>query len=126
MRAGRLDRLITIQRKTYTESPSGEPLESWSTIVARRPASIWTPQSGQESFSEPQMVAREKVEWLVRWSNDVADLSPLDRLVYPALADESPDDVPDERNIYDVIAVHEYKRREGLRIVTARRADVVP
>jgi head-tail adaptor len=122
MRAGRLDRLITIQRKTTTLSPSGEPIETWVTITARRHASIWTPQSGEESFANPQLVARQKVEWLIRWANDVAELSPLDRFIYPALSGGTPE--PQERNIYDIVAVHEYGRRRGLRVVTARRPDV--
>lgn len=124
MRAGRLDRLITIQRKTVTQSDSGEPVEVWTTIAARRSAAIWTPQAGEETFREPHLVARQKLEWLIRYSSDVAALTPLDRIVYPALSEASPEDVPDERNIYDVVAVHELGRRDGLRIVTARRPDV--
>lgn len=127
MRAGRLDRLITIQRKTSTASDSGEPVDGWAAIGAvRRAASVWTPPAGEESFRDPQLVAREKVEWLIRYSADVAALTPQDRIIYPALSEASPEDVPDQRNIYDVAAVHEYGRREGLRIVTARRPDIIP
>ena len=126
MRAGRLDRKITLQRKTSTLSDSGEPVETWSVVGAlRRSAGIWTPQSGEESFKDPQLAAREKVEWLVRYSADVATLTPQDRLIYPALNDASPMDDPQEREIYDIVAVHEYGRREGLRLVTARRPDVL-
>lgn len=127
MRAGRLRKLITIQRRSVTESPSGEPIEVWTTIISRRPAAIWSPQSGQETFSDPQLVAREKVEWLIRESADVVDLTPLDRIIYPALAEESPEDVPVERNVYDIVSVHEYLEQDrlvGRRIVTARRPDV--
>lgn len=123
MRAGRLDRLITIQRKSETQLPSGEPVEAWTTIVSRRAASM-APVKGDERFATPQEVASEQVEFRVRHSLDVAALSPKDRIVYPALSEASPEDEPDERNIYDVLAVHEIGRREGLRIITQRRADV--
>lgn len=127
IRAGRLDRHITIQRRTVTDSDSGAQVETWSTLVNRRPAGLWTPRQGSESFSEPQLVARERVEWLIRYSSDVADLSPLDRVIYPALGADSPQDEPAERDVYDIVAVHEAHelgRYVGLRLVTARRPDV--
>lgn len=123
MRAGRLDRLVTIQKKTVTLSDSGAEIETWTTVAARHPASIWIPQTGDEPFSQPQLVALEKVEWLIRYSSMAAALTPLDRIVYPALSDASPEDIPNESKIYDIVAMHEFGRREGLRIVTVRRPD---
>lgn len=123
MRAGRLDRRITIQRRSTAASSSGEPVETWTTIVTRRAASM-SPVRGEERFGEPQLVAREQVEFQVRWSADVAALQPQDRVIYPALSESSPEDEPDVRNIYDVHAVHEVGRREGVRLITERRADV--
>lgn len=127
MRAGRLDRTITIQRRTVTNSDTGAQVETWATLVNRLPAGLWTPRQGSEVFSEPQLVARERVEWLIRYSSNVADLSPLDRVVYPALGADSPEDTPAERNVYDIVAVHEAHelgRNVALRLVTARRPDV--
>lgn len=121
MRAGRLDRLITIQRKSISYSASGEPQESWAALSSQRPASI-APVRGEERFSGEQWVAKEQVEFRTHWSAVIADLSPLDRIIYPAQAADSPD-APIERNIYDVLAVHEIGRREGLQIIAARRAD---
>lgn len=121
MRAGRLDRLITIQRKTVTVSNAGEPVESWTTIETRRPAAA-RPAGGSERFSTPTTAAEHMVEFRIRWSENVADLSALDRIVYPALA--APGEEPVARNIYDVLAVEELGRREGLRVVTKRRPDV--
>lgn len=120
MRAGRLDKFITIQRKTETQSMSGEPTEAWTTIIQRRSAGVWVPAQGSEAFTAPQLVARERVEWLIRVSDDVDDLSPLDRVVYPAI---EADEVSDDRTIYDIVSVHE-DRKDGLRLVTARRPDV--
>lgn len=124
MRSARLDRLITIQRKSVAQSDSGAIAETWVTLLARRRSSIWTPQTGSESFVDPQLIARERFEWLIRYSRELAGLTPQDRIIYPALSDDSPEDIPDERNIYDIVSVHEYGRREGLRIVTARRPDI--
>lgn len=125
MRAGRLDRLITIQRKTSTVSDSGAMVETWTTLVERRAAG-YRPLKGDERFTGEQLVGQEQVEFRIRYSANVAALTQQDRVVYPALADESPEDEPDTRNIYDVLAVHEIGRREGLLIITQRRSDVVP
>lgn len=87
------------------------------------------PVRGEERFDAPQYIASEQVEFRVRYAEVLVDLTPLDRVIYPAFtADEigaSP--VPDvtTRRIYDVLAVHEIGRREGLQIITARRADVL-
>lgn len=125
MRAGRLDRLITIQRKTVTSTDSGDTVETWTTLIERRAAG-YRPLKGEERFAGEQTVGTEQVEFRIRYSSNVADLSQRDRIVYPALADESPEDEPDNRNIYDILAVNEIGRREGFLIVTQRRADATP
>lgn len=125
MRAGRLDRIVTIQRKTNSSSDSGDVVESWSTLIARRYAG-YRPLRGEERFTSEQVIGTEQVEFRIRYSADVADLSQRDRIVHPALSEDSPEDVPDERDIYDILAVNEIGRREGLLIVTQRRADATP
>lgn len=122
MRAGRLDRFITIQRKTVTYSGAGEPINTWAALVADRPASV-SPVRGDERFGGEQYAAMEQTEFRVRWSSEIAALTPLDRVVYPASdASESPEVA---RSIYDIMAVHELGRHEGLQILTARQADVI-
>lgn len=87
------------------------------------------PVRGEERFDAPQYIASEQVEFRVRYAEVLAALTPLDRVIYPAFTTDeigaSP--VPDvmTRRIYDVLAVHEIGRREGLQIITARRADVL-
>ena len=67
-------------------------------------------------------MAREQVEFRVRYGSSVTALSPLDRVIYPAPVD--PDEqAPPEHDIYDIMAVHEIGRREGFRILAARRAE---
>lgn len=123
MRAGRLDRIVDIQRNVPTQSPSGEPQDAWTTIIRRRRAGI-RPVSGDERFSNPQIVGREQVEFHIRWSQNVADLSQKDRIIYPPLSEDSPEDEPGTKQIHDILEVHEVGRKEGLRIVTLRRSDV--
>lgn len=128
MRAGNLDSHITIQRNTPTLTTSGAPVASWANVGAlRRPADVM-PVRGDERFGGDQFVAKEQIEFRVRYSTSIADLSPLDRVVYPALTTEEINDSPQpdvvERRIHDILAVHEIGRREGFRIIAARRVDV--
>lgn len=122
MRGGRLDRVIDIQRKTEGLSASGGTEETWTTTIYRRRAGV-RPVSGDERSANPQVVGREQVEFIIRWSENVADLSQQDRIIYPALSDNSPEDEPSIRQIHDIQEVHEIGRREGLRVVTLRRSD---
>lgn len=126
MAAGKLDRKITIQRKSESQLPSGEPVEAWANLAVRRSASMW-PYKGAESFSAPETTAYEQIEFRVRYSADVAALSPKDRIIYPALTEAQAADagyaIP-ARSIHDVLAVLEINRREGLKIITQRRPDL--
>lgn len=122
MQGGRLDRRIDIETFTATQLPSGQQVESWSKLVSRRAASV-TPVGGGERFTADQFVARQQVEFRIRYSSVVANVSPLDRIIYPASTDaESPSLEP---QIYDIIEVSEIGRREGLRIIAARRSEDV-
>jgi head-tail adaptor len=127
IRAGSLDRRVTIQRRTVTQSESGEATEAWANVSLRRPASMWPLKSDDETFRSPETVSYERVEFRVRYSADVADLSPVDRVIHPALTAEQAADlsyVIPTRSIYDVLGTLEIDRRKGIRIITKRRADV--
>jgi head-tail adaptor len=116
-RAGLLDTLIAIQRKSQSYSSTGEPTETWSTLAQR-----WAdlrPVTGTELNAAEQWVAREQTEFTIRWSPDVADVSPLDRIICPASAASSSPVLV--RSIYDVIAVHEPIRNDTLKLLAARR-----
>jgi len=117
MRAGALDRRIALKGRTETLSSSGDPSYSWSLI-----AEVWAsviPLSGDERSAAEQWVAREQVKFTIRWSTDVEALSPLDTIIFPASdANDSP---APARSTYDIIAVNEQGRHEGLAILAARR-----
>ncbi len=121
MRAGRLDRHITIQRKTVSYDAAGEPFESWTGLATNWAASI-SPVRGAERLIGEQIVATEQNEFRFRWATAIATLSSLDRIVYPASdASSSP---PPIRSIYNIIDVQEIGRREGFTVITSRQADV--
>jgi head-tail adaptor len=117
MRGGELDRRVVVQRYMSTSSPSGEDVEIWSTIGTPRFASK-NAVSGIERYGSQQLEALEQVEFRLRWAADLADLRPRDRIVEPAT--DAADPVP-ERSIYDIFAVLELGRHEGLRVLTKRR-----
>jgi head-tail adaptor len=116
MKLGKLDRRISIQRKTDTRDAHGQPIPVWAQIGRQRWAAYY-PVSGGERFISEQFVSRQQTEFQVQWAQDLASLSPLDRVVFPYSA------TPADSDIYDIMAVHEIGRREGLRIMTARRSE---
>lgn len=121
MKPGRLDKLITIQRRVSTLSSSGEDIASWVNVAARCPATV-TPVRGSETDGRPQPVAQEQVNFMVRRTAALATISPLDRILYPA-PQIGMEDLVGERTIYDVLAVHEIGRNEGLRFIAQRHSD---
>lgn len=116
LNSGQLDRLIAIERNTPTRDSHGQPIASWSRIGRKRWAK-YRPMWGTERFADDQYIGQQQVEFTVRWAKDLASLGPLDRVVYPATSS------PGTNEIYDIMGVHEEGRREGLRILTARRAE---
>lgn len=117
MRAGKLDMRVAFQRKAQSSSSSGEPVETWSTLATR-----WAdvePLFGTEVNAAEQWIAREQSRFTVRWSSDIDDLSPLDRVIFPA-SDAQASPVP-SRSVYDVIAVQLLGRNEGIAVQAARR-----
>jgi SPP1 family predicted phage head-tail adaptor len=80
MSAGKLDRRITIQRKSVTQSASGEPVETWGNLATRWAQVL--PLRGDERFSNPQLAAKGFLTFRIRWGDLVADVGPLDRILY--------------------------------------------
>lgn len=123
MRAGKLDRRIAIQRKTTTQTSDGEPVETWSTL-SERPASVQTIQ-GDERFASEQLSAVTQFLFTVRWAAVLADLSPLDRIVYPASALADSPSQPKNNTLYDIYSVDPVTigRNEGIRIMARSHQD---
>lgn len=112
MDLGPLDRSVTLQRAGapvddgHTERPGG-----FATIPggADLPAT-YRPTPGTERFAGGGQAAEAVSVFWIRWSADVADVGPTDRLV-----DES-------GRPHDIKSVVELGRRDGLEILGVRAA----
>lgn len=121
----RYDRIVTVQRKTLTESGSGEPIETWAD-VAFRTSAAQTPTPGSEKFTNAQEVAEQEVTFTIRFHAIPAasrPLTPKDRLIYSA-HDVSANTQAASGRVYDILGVEEVGREQDLRIRTVRRADI--
>ncbi|RJP54170.1 MAG: head-tail adaptor protein [Anaerolineaceae bacterium] len=101
MRAGALDRRLTIQEKVITQSDSGEEQVTWSTI-----ATVWAQKienRGSERFAAQQYVGHSVRTFKIRYSSTVAAVTTEHRLVYDGVN-------------YDITDVRELGRREGIEI----------
>jgi SPP1 family predicted phage head-tail adaptor len=110
LRAGELDRRITLERFTATQDPgSGEEVQAWDTL-----ATVWASKkdiSDGERFAASEVQAAISTRFVIRYSSQVADLNAKDRLVC-------------EGHTYQVVGVKETgRRREGLEISALRGND---
>lgn len=108
MRAGRLDRRITISRRTETVSVSGSVSEGWTAV-----ATVWASvkyERGAERFATQQSVGHGAATFTIRWSETVSEVSVLHRIAF------------DGRD-YDVRDVRELGRREGIEIDAIARSE---
>ncbi len=93
---------------TVTQSDSGQPTETWAAL-----ATVWgslSPLKGYERTASPGHAAHEDVAIQIRWATDWADLNPKDRAICQGVT-------------YDLLAVHEIGRRQGMKIIARRKAD---
>lgn len=108
MQAGRLDRRITLQQATPSQSASGEPTEGWADTVT-----VWAQKieaRGDERFTGEQMVGSVNRSFRIRWSDDVKDITAQWRVVYGGVS-------------HNIIAVREIGRREGIEIDCYARGE---
>lgn len=69
MRAGRLDKRITIEQVSTSQNAKGEPIESWSTLDT-----VWAevyPVRGSETFEGQQVYAENTLGFRIRYRSDV-------------------------------------------------------
>jgi len=110
MRFGKMDRRIVIERAALTTNQYGERAEAWATY-----ATVWAEVSykygsGTESIQSDQILTKQPVSFTIRFSADVSGVIPSDRVSY-------------DGNYYQIEALQEIGRREGLRIVTTLRGE---
>ena len=101
MRAGRLDRRITVQRKSIAHSDSGQEVVTWQDV-----AEVWAEKvenRGEERFAAQQLVGHAIKTFRIRWSSVVDEITTEHRLTF------------DGRE-YDITDVREIGRRDGLEL----------
>lgn len=108
MKAGALDRTIVLQRATLAPNAMNEPVETWGTLATRRAS--YQPVSDGERSQAAEVAAVIDCRFQIRWSADVASLSPKDRLTF-------------EGRVFDIRGVKEIGRRQGLEISARARAE---
>lgn len=105
MRAGQLDRRITIEQNTPGQDTYGAPIESWSTL-----ATVWAGvavQSGREFLADEarlaeRVIAERKTVFTIRWRPDVTTLM---QVRYGG-------------DLYNINATKEISRKAGLELHT--------
>lgn len=101
MRAGRMDRQVTLQTRSVTRNAQGEDVATYVDL-----ATVWAEKidlRGREFFAAQQSRAEVTTRWRIRWRTD---LTSVDRLLH-------------EGRVYDVVAPPaEVGRRQGLELVT--------
>ncbi|ARQ01888.1 head-tail adaptor protein [Pseudorhodoplanes sinuspersici] len=122
----RYDRIVTVQRATITQSPSGEEIQAWADIAFQIPAGQ-APTPGAERFTNAQEVAEQEVTFTVRFlsiPDEYRPLTPKDRVIYPAEDVGANTQNPAAGRVYDVLGSEEVGRQVDLRIRCSRRTDV--
>ena len=106
MRAGKLDRRITIQRSTTVNNAFNEPVKAWSdlaTVGAQQ-----RPNRGAERFTAKEIAGQSVMTFHIRYR---ADLTVGDRIVY-------------EGRIWNIVDLREIGRRVVTEIDAVAEAEV--
>lgn len=117
--AGKLDRRITIRRQAQARDAHGEPIKDNLGHPVLEWCDMTTVAASKTDIRDAERIAAQQVgstvtsRFVIRWSGRVDDLTPRDRLRYPH------DDGPE----WQIVAVKEIGRREGLEITAAARND---
>lgn len=103
MRAGNLDRTITIQRFTSEPNDYGTPVETWTTVATLRAQLI---QASTEEFIRGGAVDETVIVFRTRW---LAGVTTADRIQY-------------EGEDFNLKEVKELGRRKGLELRAVRKS----
>lgn len=101
MRAGRLDRRITLLRQTETQGADGAPIRTWSEV-----GKVWAevvPVGGKERLQAPQTIAEQTARIRIRYR---AGVDVQMRIEHAGL-------------LWEIQGLAEIGRREGIEITAA-------
>ncbi len=109
MRAGPLDRRVTVQARSTSQSAAGEVVETWTDLFT-----VWMGKRdtrAAERFGAEQRVAEVDATFMARWAPAFDAIRPdTHRLVYRS-------------RIYQIHGITELGRREGVEIACQARAE---
>ena len=106
--SGARDRLITLQQKTYTLDGFGGEIVTWVTIGQRWASSL--PVNDSEAFRNSEATATITHRFQILWDATAALVDPTYRLLF-------------DNRTYDIAAVKEIGRRDGIEISATARAE---
>jgi SPP1 family predicted phage head-tail adaptor len=107
MKSAALNRIITVEQKTISSSPSGETIETWTDLLIDEPAEF-IPLRGAERFALRQTVGTSIGTFVLRFHPEITVLS---RVQY-------------DNKTWDVIDVREVGRGDGTELDVAARSDL--
>jgi len=104
LRAGDLDRVVTLERASEDVNDHGEPVRTWIPIATVR--AKLTTEAGKEFFQSGQTFSAGRGSLLIRWRSDVlvTDRAVLDGVVW------------------NIESVREVGRRVALELMVTRTA----
>lgn len=108
MKFGRMDSRIVIERATLTTNAYGERTQAWTTLAVVWADVIFREGSGSEQLQSLQLMSKQPVHFIIRYSTTVAGVTPKDRVTYNSKA-------------YNIEAIQEIGRNEGLRLTCTIR-----
>ena len=109
LRSGNLDRLIVLQKRVTTRDEFGEQVITWTEFATRWASSM--PVKDGERFGNDEAIATITNRFQILWDATAwADIDPTCRVVF-------------EGRNYDVVAVKEIGRRDGIEISATARAE---
>jgi len=104
MNIGALDRRVGLEKPVTTANEYGERVATWTKYKTVW-AAIERKPYAREAVSGEQNISFQSVTFIIRYSSEVAILSPSHRIIYNG-------------DYYNVLGVQEVGRNEQLRVVT--------
>jgi len=101
----KMDRLITLQRRTVVQDVYGQEIETWTDLDT-----VWAQRlelRGSEVWQARQVVANIEAKYRVYWREG---LTPVDRITA-------------DGRVYDVYSAIELGRREAIELTVGARAE---
>jgi len=112
MNPGKLDRRITLQRRSQARDGFGDSIDGWTVFIDKLPAQILKRSGREAETASDQRVATRTIVFRIRYGAIRPSINPADwRIIH-------------EGGIYDIHAAEEVGRRHFVDLVTEYRSTV--